>query len=181
MGPSIRQDDHLISSSLDLANVRFARVVTEAASPPLGLPLKDGIDELKSLQQAFNIFSDKHSLADSFAVLGLGGFWNPALKNKLYGYLNGLSRERFAMNGTDTGEAGDRGIVTALQKNFELDVPYPVYFTTHRLDKDQRVLAHHGKPLIYMEDEYLIISFPMTPWRGRAALLPKGAGGSGHP
>jgi hypothetical protein len=181
MGPRFRQDDHLISSLLDLANLRFARCVSEAASPPLHLPLKDGIDELRSLQQAFHIFSDEHSLADSFAVLGLGGFWNPALKNKFYGYLDGLSRERFAMNGTDTGEAGDRGIVTALQQNFELDVPYPVYFTTHKLDKDPRVLAYHGKPLIYMEDDYLTISLPMTPWPGRAALLPTGSGASGRP
>jgi hypothetical protein len=181
MGPRFRQDDHLISSLLDLANLRFARLVTEATSPPLGLPLKDGIDELKSLQHAFHIFSDQHSLADSFAVLGLGGFWNPALKNKFYAYLDGLSRERFAMNGTDTGETGDRGVVTALQKNFELDVPLPVYFTTHKLDKDSRVLAYYGKPLLYMEDDYLTISFPMTPWTGRAALLPRGAGAAGHP
>jgi hypothetical protein len=172
MGPRFRQDDHLISSLLDLANLRFARCVTESASPPLQLPLKDGIDELKSLQQAFQIFSDKHSLADSFAVLGLGGFWNPALKNKLYGYLDGLARERFAMNGSETGDAGDRGIVTALQRNFELKIPYPVYFTSHNSDKDSRVLASHGKPLVYMEDDYLIISLPMIPWAGRAALLP---------
>jgi hypothetical protein len=172
MGPFIRQDDHLISSLLDLANLRFARCVTEAASPPLHLPLKDGIDELKSLQQAFDIFSDKHSLADSFAVLGLGGFWNPELKNKFYGYLESLARERFAMNGSDTGEAGDRGISAALKKNFELRIPYPVYFTAHKLDQDPRVLASYGKPLIYMDDEYLIISFPMTPWAGREALLP---------
>ncbi|GLH78556.1 hypothetical protein SSBR45G_34650 [Bradyrhizobium sp. SSBR45G] len=166
---------------LDLANLRFSRVVTEAASPPLSLPLMDGIDELKSLHQAFAIFSDEHSLADSFALLGLGGFWNPALKNKFYAYLNGLSRERFAMDGTDTGEAGDRGVVTALRKNFELDVPQPVYFTTHKLGDDPRVLAYHGKPLLYMEDDYLTISFPMTPWTGRAALLPQGAGAAGKP
>jgi hypothetical protein len=181
MGPRFRQDDHLISSLLDLANLRFARVAIEATSPPLALPLKDGIDELKSLQQAFQIFSDKHSLADSFAVLGLGGFWNPTLKNKFYEYLNGLSRERFAIDGTDTGEAGDRGVVTALQKNFELDVPLPVHFTTHRLDEDPRVLAYHGKAIIYMEDDYLTISFPMTPWTGRAALVQKGSGATGQP
>jgi len=183
MGPFIRQDDHLISSLLDLANLRFARCVTEAASPPLQLPLKngDGIDELKSLQQAFHIFSDHHSLADSFAVLGLGGFWNPQLKNKFYGYLESLARVRFARDGSDTAEAGDRGIVTALQENFELDPPFPVYFTTHKSDKDPHVLAYHGKPLVYMEDEYLVISLPMTPWLGRAKLLPKGAGGSGRP
>jgi hypothetical protein len=174
MGPRFRQDDHLISSLLDLANLRFARVVTEAASPPLTPPLKDGIDELKALQQAFDIFSGKHSLADSFAVIGLGGFWNPALKNKFYGYLNGLASERFVMNGTETGEAGDRGIVTALQKNFEMNIPRPVYFTSHKLEEDARVRASYGKPLPYMEDEYLVISLPMTPWTGRAALLPKG-------
>jgi hypothetical protein len=181
MGPRFRQDDHLISSLLDLANLRFARCVTEAASPPLLLPLKDGIDELKSLQHAFDIFSDRHSLADSFAVLGLGGFWNPELKNKFYRYLESLARERFAMNGVDTGEAGDRGIAAALKKNFELDVPYPVYFTTHKSDDDPRVLASYGKPLVYMEDDYLIISLPMTPWLGRAALLPGGPGGGGRP
>ena len=181
MGPRFRQDDHLISSLLDLANLRFARTVFEAPPAPLQLPLKDGIDELKSLQQSFDVFSDKHSLADSFAVLGLGGFWNPALKNKFYGYLEYLGRERFAMNGTDTGDAGDRGIVNALRKNFELEVPCPVYFTTHKSDDDPRVLATHGKPVIYMEDEYLIISFPMTPWLGRAALLPGGTGGGARP
>ncbi|CCD84854.1 protein of unknown function [Bradyrhizobium sp. ORS 285] len=181
MGPRFRQDDHLISSLLDLANLRFARVVTEAASPPLSLPLKDGIDELKSLQSAFQIFSDQHSLADSFAVLGLGGFWNPALKSKLYGYLNGLSQELFAMNGTNTGEAGDRGISTALRQNLESDIPYPVYFTTHKLDDDPRVLASIGKPLVYMDDDHLTISFPMTPWSGRAALLPQTSGASGQP
>jgi hypothetical protein len=181
MGPFVRQDDHLISSLLDLANLRFARAVFEAASPPLSLPLRDGIDELKSLQDIFDIFSDRHLLADSFAVIGLGGFWNPELKNKFYKYLESLSRERFAMNGSETGEAGDQGIVTALRKNFELDPPYPVYFTTHDFNDDPRVLACYRKPLVYMADQYLVISLPMTPWLGRANLLPKAASGGGHP
>jgi hypothetical protein len=174
MGPLIRQDDHLISSLLDLANLRFARCVTESVSPPLHLPpqLNDGIDELKSLQDEFDIFSDDHSLTDSFAVIGLGGFWNPALKNKFYGYLESLADVRFAMNGAETGESGDRGIVNALRKNFGLDIPYPVYFTTHKIGGNPSVLASYGKPLVYMEDEYLIISLPMTPWLGREALLP---------
>jgi hypothetical protein len=172
MGPLFRQDDHLISSLLDLANLRFARSVSESASPPLALPLRDGIDELKSLQQEFELFSDDHSLTDSFAVIGLGGFWNPALKNKFYKYLESLAGTRFAMNGSETGESGDRGIVTALRKNFDLDIPYPVYFTTHKIHDNPRVLASYGKPLVYMEDEYLIISLPMTPWLGREALLP---------
>jgi hypothetical protein len=178
MGPRFRQDDHLISSLLDLANLRFARCVFEAPlSAPLRLPLKEGIDELKSLQQEFHIFSAEHSLADSFGLLGLGGFWNPTLKNKYYKYLESLAQQRFAMDGSETGEAGDRGIVTALQQNFGLEVPYPVYFTTHKSGDDPRVLATHGKPLVYMDDDYLIISLPMTPWPDRAAHLPGGPGG----
>ena len=175
MGPRIRQDDHLISSLVDLANVRFARCVTEAVSPPLQLPpqLKDGIDELKSLQDEFDIFSDDHSLADSFAVIGLGGFWNPALKNKFYKYLDSLADVGFAMNNSDTGESGERGIVNALRENFERDIPYPVYFTNHELGEDSRVLATYRRPLVYMIDEYLVISLPMTPWLGREDLLPK--------
>jgi hypothetical protein len=182
MGPAIRQDDHLISSLLDLANLRFARCVTEAASPPLNPQfVVDGIDELKSLQQKFDIFSDDHSLSDSFAVLGLGGFWNPELKNKFYGYLGSLARQLFAMDNANTVDAGDRGIATALRKNFDLDVPYPVYFMTHESGQDPRVLASYGTPLPYMADTYLIISLPMTPWPGRDALLPAGPGGGPKP
>jgi hypothetical protein len=159
MGPCFREDDHLISSVLDLANLRFAPSVLQG--------LQDGIRELKSLQEEFGVFSEEHSLADSFAVLGLGGFWNPGLKNKFYDYLGYLARTRFQMEGSETGQTGDRGIITALVENFALERPYPVYFTTHDGKKNPRVLADRKRPLVYMEDEYLTISLPMTPWLER--------------
>ena len=156
MGPFLREDDHLFSSLLDLANLRFA---------PLSPPANDGIIEMKSLQTQFNIFSASHSLADSFAVLGLGGFWNTQLENKWYRFLNEyLPGCRVEMNGSVTTQEGDRGIVAALTDNLALKSPNPVHFTVHDLKKNPHVIISHGTPIVYMKSTYLIISLPTTPW-----------------
>ncbi len=152
MGPRFREDDHLISSLLDLANLRFA---------PSKSGAKDGIVEMVDLQKEFKIFSEAHSLAASFAVLGLGGFWNAGLKTKLYGYLD----KDLAKCGSETDQAGNRRIVSVLMQNLELSQPSPVYFTIHESKNDPRVLVKKDKPLTYMSEDYLIISLPMTPWR----------------
>jgi hypothetical protein len=159
MGPCFREDDHLISALLDLANLRFAPMLPQVPD--------DGIREMQSLQQKFQVFSLEHSLAESFAVLGLGGFWNPVLKNKLYKYLEYLRTVGFEINGSETGENGERGIITALRENLASKSPHPVYFTTHDLQKDSRVVAHNRTPLVYMKHVYLTISLPMVPWESR--------------
>jgi hypothetical protein len=156
MGPRFREDDHLISSLLDLANLRFAPSKSTAKVKP-----KDGIVEMIDLQKEFKVFSEEHSLAASFAVLGLGGFWNTVLKTKLYKYLD----RDLANCGSETGQTGDRRIVSALIENLESKRPRPVYFTIHDSKKDPRVLVSSEKPLVYMSNQYLIISLPMTPWR----------------
>jgi hypothetical protein len=158
MGPIIREDDHLFSSLLDLANLRFA---------PTQPPQNDGINELKSLQTQFNVFSAQHSLADSFAVLGLGGFWNTQLKNKWYDFLNKyLPTCGFELSGIATGLAGDRGIVDVLSSNFSTDPVHPVYFTVHDAKQNSSVVAEYKRPLVYMKSTYLVISLPTTPWDG---------------
>jgi hypothetical protein len=164
MGPAFREDDHLISSLLDLANLRFAPSYQASTSPEL---IKDGIIEMIALQKEFKVFSQEHSLSASFAVLGLGGFWNTTLKNKLYGYLD----ESLARTPSETEEFGNQRIISALQQNLESErpPPRPVYFTTHDAKLDGRVLVRTGRPLVYMSNEYLIISLPMTPWIPPAA------------
>jgi hypothetical protein len=151
MGPIFGEDDHLIASLLDLANLRFG---------PGGAG--DGINEMVQLQKKFTVFSKDHSLEDSFAVLGLGGFWNPTLKKKLYEYLVFLRK-----CGSETGERGDRRIITALMENLAAKRPLPVSFKVHEGSEDSRVLVSKAVPLVYMKNEYLVISVPMTPIKRR--------------
>jgi hypothetical protein len=155
MGPRFREDDHLISSLLDLANLRFAPVQSRARIKP-----KDGIIEMVELQREFKVFSGEHSLAASFAVLGLGGFWNTTLKNKLYRYLD----EDLAHTQSETEEPGNQRVIRALQENLESRRPRPVYFTIHDSAVDRRVLVRTERPLVYMRSQYLTISLPMRPW-----------------
>ena len=150
MGPIFREDDHLISSLLDLANLRFAPSQAN-----------DGIIEMIELQKEFRLFSEEHSLVASFAVLGLGGFWNTTLKNKLYRYLD----EGLARTPSDTEEPGNQRIIRALRENLESKQPKPVYFTIHDGAVDRRVLVRTERPLPYMSNEYVTISLPMSPWR----------------
>jgi hypothetical protein len=152
MGPRFAEDDHLISSLLDLANLRFAPMKGPAQTG------RHGIVEMADLQEKFRIFSAEHSLADSFAVLGLGGFWNPTLKSKLYTYLS-----------EDLPQSDSRRIVDALVENFARKPPRPVFFTTHDRDQERGARIGSGRPLTYMDDEYLIVSFPMMPWRPTGA------------
>ncbi len=153
MGPRFREDDHLISGLLDLANLRFA--------PSQYRGRKDGIVEMVELQKEFKVFSEEHSLAASFAVLGLGGFWNATLKNKLYAYLD----EDLARTRSETDERGNQRIIRALKENLESRRPKPVYFTIHDSGVDRRVLIRTDRPLTYMNRDYLTISLPMRPWR----------------
>lgn len=150
MGPIIREDDHLISSLLDLANLRFA---------PCKYDVPDGIVEMAGLQKKFDVFSDAHPLADSFAVLGLAGLGNTTLKAKWYKYLNYLKHCK-----SETEETGDRRIVSALRENLTSASPLPVYFMIHEGDNDARVLIKRGAPLSYIKTDYLIVSLPMVPW-----------------
>jgi hypothetical protein len=150
MGPIFGEDDHLIASLLNLANLRFG---------PGGAG--DGIQEMVALQKKFNVFSKEHSLEESFAVLGLGGFWNPTLKKKLYQYLRYLRK-----CGSDTKEKGDRRIVSVLMENLASKKPLPICFKVHEGSEDSRVLVTKGVPLVYMKNQYLIISVPMTPVKG---------------
>jgi hypothetical protein len=151
MGPRFAADDHLISSLLDLANLRFAPMKGPEQTG------RHGIVEMADLQRKFKIFSDEHSLADSFAVLGLGGFWNPGLKSKLYSYLS-----------DDLPQDSARNVVKAIVENLAQKQPRPVFFTVHHRDTERGARIAPGKPLTYMDDEYLVVSLPMIPVRSTA-------------
>ena len=102
MGTLWGDEDNLISSQLDLANLRFApfEVVRFTTKSSDSLSTEGGISEMVELQRKFNVFSKEHSLKDSFAVLGLAGYWNHSLRAKLYYYLD----VRLRQCGSDTRE-----------------------------------------------------------------------------
>jgi hypothetical protein len=120
----------------------------------------DAIAEMVALQREFNVFSPKHSLRESFSLLNIV----PADRSEKRRWLNFLDHletydsDRARMNGHDR-------IVTALRSNLQSAHPLPVCFKAHSAKADPRVTVTKGTPLIFSEEEYVVISIPTTPRR----------------
>jgi hypothetical protein len=153
MGMLIKQDQH-VGTLLDMLNVRFAPQV----DIDMGL---DGVAELADIQQRFKVFAEGRPLKDSAAIMNLGGFTNGGLKNNWYNYLDSLA----GLSSDQPDKNGDQRIVSALIENLESANPEPVYFTVHDFDADKRVTITKGSPLVYMSQEYIVISLPMRAQR----------------
>lgn len=149
MGMIIGEDQY-VGTLLDLLNVRFGPIGDPSNGP-------DGIVEMADIQRRFKIFQDKQSLRDSFAIMNLGGFWNTKLKNNWFGYLDSLK----GLTSDQDGVNGDHRIVAALIEDLGSKPPSPVHFTVHDFGADKRVVVTKGKPLVYMNLDYIIVSLPM--------------------
>lgn len=156
MGYFMKHNDILIGSMLDQLNLRFA--------PPQGKEKTyGGIEEMRALQKEFAIFKKGRPFARSVAVLNLAAYNNDA-KNHWHDLLGQLDRHK-----SNRGKLnGDEAIVDALVKNLAAKNPLPVYFTSHDMrlgGESQKVLiTDKGRPLFYIERDYLVISVPMKPW-----------------
>ena len=151
MGFFMKEDDIYISSLIDLFNVRFAPVpfstdLTEES-------LYGGIQEMAKLQEQFRIFRTDRRFSDSAAVLGLGGLYSARAKNRWFTLLQNLPDD------------GDQQIANALVANFEKKTPLPSYMRAHHGSpkSENRVYITEGRPLFYLEQDYLIFSLPMLP------------------
>lgn len=158
MGYFMKHNDILIGSMLDQLNLRFA--------PPQGREKTyGGIEEMAALQKEFQIFKKGRSFATSVAVLNLAAYNNDARNHwhELLGNLDEHKSNRGRLN-------GDQAIVDALVKNLAKKKPLPVYFTSHDMraggPDSKKVLVSEGRPVFYIERDYLVISLPMKPWDG---------------
>ena len=156
MGFFMKHNDILIGSMLDQLNLRFA--------PPQGKEkTHGGIEEMAALQKEFQIFKKGRPFARSVAVLNLAAYNNDA-KNHWHDLLGSLERHK-----SNRGQLnGDEAIVDVLVKNLKARNPLPVYFTSHDMrqgEESKKVLiTDKGRPVFYIERDYLVISLPMKPW-----------------
>ena len=151
MGFFMKEDDIYISSLIDLFNLRFAPVPFSRDLDTESL--YGGIEEMAKLQEYFQIFRTDRPFSDSAAVLGLGGLYNARAKNRWFTLLNHLP------------DNGDQQIADALVTNFNRKPPLPCYMRAHHASpkSENRVIIMEGRPLFYLDQDYLIVSLPMAP------------------
>ena len=164
MGFFMKEHDVYVGSMLDDLNLRFA--------PPHGAKEHfGGIDEMVELQKEFQIFKEGRSFATSVSALHIGGGANHEAKNRFYAYLNYLRREPSNVK----GKKGDAAIVSAIVRNLAAKKPLPVYFSNHDMRESEGVIIKEkARPLFYMDQDYLWVSFPSAPRTegGKAAKKP---------
>ena len=155
MGAFMKEHDIYVASVLEQFNLRFA--------PPIGG--KDhfgGLEEMVELQKEFQIFKEGRTFRTSIAALNIGGSMNHDTKNRWYKTLDLLRK----LKSNVPGKTGDQAIVLAIAANLAAKKPLPVYFTSHDSSvtpgKGQVIITEKGKPLYYMKQDYLIVSFPFA-------------------
>lgn len=154
MGAFMLDDDIYIGSLLEMLNLRFGRY--ESGNTP------DGINEIQAIQKEFRIFEEGRPLMHSLRALGVGGLWNPSMKNRWLDLLNWLDK----VDSQTPSLKGGPAIVRELIKHLESEKPEPVYFKAHdsrKGDLIERVRITKGRPVFYMNQDYLVISIPMKP------------------
>ncbi len=122
----------------------------------------EGLPEMIALQKEFKVFSAKHSLRQSFALLGIVPA-DASERNRWYRFLDLLNKYKSDLPNV----SGHDRWVNVIQKNLESKMPQPMAIVCHAASDDRTLKVTQGKPLIYSSDEHLIISVPTTP-RGQA-------------
>jgi len=164
MGFFMKEHDIYVGSMLDELNLRFA--------PPQG---KDshfgGIQEMVALQKEFKIFKKGRSFRTSISALSLGT-WNHDAKNRWLNYLATLSKYESNI----PKQNGDVAIVNAIVKNLAAKEPLPIYFTSHDMrgpkENNRVIVSAKGRPVFYLEVDYLTISLPMQPVTAKNSARP---------
>jgi len=162
MGFFMKEHDVYVDTMLDELNRRFA--------PPHGTKEQHGgIAEMVELQKEFQIFKEGRSFRTSASALHLGGSANHEVKNRFYRYLTNLRRQKSNV----AGQNGDVAIISALIKNLAAAKPLPVYFDYHDMrgegDSKGVRITPKGRPLFYLNVDYLWISLPMQPMDAASA------------
>jgi hypothetical protein len=165
MGAFMKEHDVYVGHLQEQLNLRFA--------PNLGTSNQHGLAEMVKLQSEFGIFKDGRSFESSIAALNLAGQSHQEVKERFHAYLRSLRRAKSNIAGLN----GDQAIVKSLVKNLGAKKPLPVYFDLHDMnaaDGDNRVLVTaKGRPLFYMNQDYMVVSLPLGTDAGTPAKKAK--------
>jgi hypothetical protein len=125
------------------------------------------LPEMIALQKEFKVFSTKHTLRQSFALLGIV----PADASERQGWYKFLDQlHKYKSDQADV--TGHDRWVKVIQKNLESASPRPLATTAHAATDDLSLKVTDGKPLVFSADDHIIVSVPTTP---RGALKPRAA------
>ena len=120
----------------------------------------DELPEMVELQKEFSVFSSKHSLHHSFALLGLVPC-DRLERERWYKFL-----ELLRTYPSDIGKLnGHDRIVKAFKDNLAPGKALPIAIVCHAAAEDPRVIVSRGRPAIFSLDDYVLISIPTTPGR----------------
>lgn len=120
----------------------------------------DALGEMVALQKEFDVFSAKHSLRQSFALLGIVPVeWSE--RKRWYRFLDHLKTYKSDLSGVD----GHDRVVKAFKDNLESTQPLPVSITCHSAADDPRVTVSQGRPVVFSVETHVILSIPTTPGR----------------
>ena len=116
----------------------------------------DPLKEMVAFQKHFEVFSPKHPLSRSFALVDAV----PHDAKERRGFLRYL--DRMTQVGSNVkGLDGHAAVVAALKKNLESKNPLPVHFTYHVDPRTSlKVKVTTSKPIAFSGVKYLTISFP---------------------
>ena len=158
--------------------VKLVDVFNVQASLNIRFSAGDPIDEMAALHREFEIFAPSHDLRAAAALLGLAPEGEPR-RGEWLDYLDHLK----TLPSNKTGENGHDRIRSAIAENLEMPTPMPVFFRYHSGSEDERVLITSGKPLIFLETAYLVVSVPTMIAREamRAAIERAGSWSSRKP
>ena len=120
----------------------------------------EGLPEMIALQKEFKVFSAKHSLRQSFALLGIV----PADASERKGWYRFLDLLNKYKSDLPDVSGHDRW-VKAIQSNLEGKAPQPLAIVCHAATDDPKLKVTQGKPLVFSSDDHVIISVPTTPRR----------------
>jgi hypothetical protein len=164
MGLFMQEHDIYIGSVLDELNLRFAPTTGK------GSEHNGGIQEMAALQKEFELFKKGRPFKTSLTALHLFAK-NTAVKNRWYTLVGNLRKHKSNWLGLD----GDSAIVDAITKNLAAKNPLPIYFASHDMRGDKSnaevKITPKGRPLHYLEKDYLVISIPMQSVQAAQAAM----------
>jgi hypothetical protein len=120
----------------------------------------ESLPEMVELQKEFEVFSKKHSLQQSFALLGIVPTdWSERKRwYKFLEYLKTYPSDLPEVSGHDR-------VIKAFKDGLEVEKPIPISIKCHSAAEDPRVTVANGRPVVFTLETHLIVSIPTTPGR----------------
>jgi hypothetical protein len=118
----------------------------------------DALPEMVALHKEFKVFSSKHSLQQSFALLGIvPSDWSE--RKRWYKFLEVLKTYPSDLPNVN----GHDRVVKAFKDGLETARPIPLSIRCHAAKENPKVTVTEGRPVVFSMETHSIVSIPTTP------------------